>query len=124
APDHLELYGNGALLQEESVALFSSGRTPGRVVVDAFDLARALAVGTGTVIGGFHSALEREVLDYLLRGTACIVLCAARRLQGMRVPARWSSALDQGRLLLMSPFGDRVRRPTGPIAEYRNRVAA
>jgi hypothetical protein len=37
------------------------------------------------IIGGFHSPMEKECLDLLLRGQQPIVICPARSIQGMRI---------------------------------------
>ena len=38
----------------------------------------------------------------------------------MRIPADWRDPIDEGRLLLLSPFASIQRRPTAKIAELRN----
>jgi predicted Rossmann fold nucleotide-binding protein DprA/Smf involved in DNA uptake len=42
----------------------------------------------------------------------------------MQVPASWKAPLDQGRLLVVSPFVSKHRRPTVVLAEQRNRLVA
>jgi hypothetical protein len=42
----------------------------------------------------------------------------------MRLPAAWRTPLDEGRLLVCSPFATHHRRPTTDIAEQRNRLVA
>lgn len=71
------------------------------------------------MISGFHSALERDVLDILLRGSQPIVLAAARGLP-KRYPAAVKQAIDNGRLLVISPFPDSVRRITADTSRIRN----
>lgn len=124
APATIHLFGNSALLREPVLGLFCSISAPGRVVVEAYDVARSLARSGGTVAGGFQSPLEREVLDYLLRGSACAIVCPGRSLHDMRLPALWRRALAASRLLLLSPFPPDLKRPTSAVAEERNRVVA
>ncbi len=42
----------------------------------------------------------------------------------MRLPALWRTAIEQGRLLLLSPFAERFRRPTVELSEKRNEFVA
>ena len=71
------------------------------------------------MISGFHSALEQDVLDILLKGKQPVILAAARGL-----PKRYSAdvrqAIDHGRLLVVSPFPDSVRRITADTSRTRN----
>lgn len=124
APASIHLFGNPALLREPILGLFCSIAVPGRVVVEAYDVARSLARSGGTVAGGFQAPLEREVLDYLLRGSACVIICPGRSLHAMRLPALWRRALAASRLLLLSPFSPDLKRPTSAVAEERNRLVA
>jgi predicted Rossmann fold nucleotide-binding protein DprA/Smf involved in DNA uptake len=124
APAEIYLFGNTALLREPVLGLFCSIAAPGRVVVETYDVARSLARSGGTVAGGFQSPLEREVLDYLLRGSACAIICPGRSLHAMRLPALWRRALAASRLLLLSPFPPDLKRPTAAVAEERNRLVA
>ncbi len=71
------------------------------------------------VVSGFHSALERDVLDLLLKGTQPVILAAARGLP-KRYPANIKKAIDDGRLLVVSPFPDSVRRITADTSRRRN----
>ena len=113
--------GDPANLQHAFIALFCSVRAPGDVVLQLLDVARALREAGVPVIGGFHSPMERECLIILLRGTQQVVVCPARSVKGMRVPAAWRGAMREGRLSLMSPFAASQRRATNALAEERNR---
>src|SRR3990172_5842080 len=48
----------------------------------------------------------------------------ARALEKIRLPADWRSAVETGRLLLVSPFEKRPRRPTIDSAQRRNEIVA
>jgi predicted Rossmann fold nucleotide-binding protein DprA/Smf involved in DNA uptake len=76
------------------------------------------------VIGGFHSPMEKECLNLLLRGKQPIVICPARGLQRMRIPPAWKTPLESGRLLILSPFGEEHRRVTADLAAQRNQFVA
>jgi len=68
--------------------------------------------------------MERECLEILLRGTQGVILCPARTLTSLRLSASAKKALADGRLLLLSPFDESVRRQARDTAIYRNRVVA
>jgi predicted Rossmann fold nucleotide-binding protein DprA/Smf involved in DNA uptake len=87
------------------------------------DLARALRDAGAAVVSGFQSPAERVCLDFLLRGAQPLVICPARGLGEMRIPAPWRAAREEGRLAVVSGFPDRVRRPTAALSEARNRLA-
>ena len=76
------------------------------------------------VIGGFQTPMEKECLRLLLRGDQPVVVCPARGIENMRIPRDWRPALDNGRLLVLSPFPAAVRRPTAEIASHRNDLVA
>jgi predicted Rossmann fold nucleotide-binding protein DprA/Smf involved in DNA uptake len=42
----------------------------------------------------------------------------------MRIPAAWRAPLEDGRLLVLSPFGGKHRRVTADLSEQRNRLVA
>ena len=76
------------------------------------------------VIGGFQTPMERECLRLLLRGNQPVVVCPARSIDNMRTPRDWRPALDEGRLLVLSPFPVTARRPTAELAAQRNDLVA
>jgi predicted Rossmann fold nucleotide-binding protein DprA/Smf involved in DNA uptake len=118
------MIGAPELLSCEPVAVLSSVQCPGDVILKTFDLAQALRDAAMPVIGGFHSPMEREVFDILLRGTQPVVHCPARRLEAIRLARAWHAALDERRLLLVSPFEAKVHRATAEHAVLRNRLVA
>lgn len=124
APEGLVLFGNRDLLAAPCLGFFCSVRAPGRVIVESYDVARSLSACKGTLIGGFQSPVEREVLRQLLRDSAAVIICPARGVDGMVIPQGWRTAMKEDRLLLLSPFPAAVRRPTSTHAERRNRLAA
>jgi predicted Rossmann fold nucleotide-binding protein DprA/Smf involved in DNA uptake len=124
APATLRALGNRALLAEPIVALFCSVQAPGACVLAAYDLACALRDAGVTVSGGFQSPLERECLAFLLRGDGRMVVCPARGLEGMQIPAAWRGPLAGGRMLLLSPYPAARRRPTGAMCDARNEMVA
>jgi len=124
APSRLWAIGKLEILAEHKVGLFCSVRCPGNAILGAYDTARKLRDEGVTVVSGFHSPVERECLRILLRGKQPIIICLARALEKIRLPADWRSAVEAGRLLLVSPFEKRPRRPTTESAQRRNEIVA
>jgi len=116
--------GNRDHLDLRLLGFFCSAKCPGNLILDTYDLARALRDAGIPVIGGFHSPMERECLDLLLRGKQPVVVCPARSIQRMRVPPTWKPALEAGRLLVLSPFAERYRSATAELAVRRNQFVA
>ena len=123
-PPETAYLGNLRLLDEPLTAIFCSNRCPGDLILKTYDLARAMRDAGVPVIGGFQTPMERECLRLLLRGTQPVVVCPARGIDNMRFPRDWRPALDDGRLLVLSPFPATVRRPTAEFAAQRNHLAA
>jgi predicted Rossmann fold nucleotide-binding protein DprA/Smf involved in DNA uptake len=120
--ERLTVLGNLELLNQPLVGVVSSRQCPARLIIAAQDWARAAREQGLTLVGGFHSPVEQEVLRVMLKGRSGVVVCAARGLEGMRLTAELDRALEAGRLLLVSPFGGTVRRADAQKAQRRNRL--
>ena len=120
----LTMRGNGDLLNRRLAGFFCSESLPGDAILGAYDLALALRDTDTTFIGGFQSAMEKEFLTFVLRGSAPVVVCPARGIGRMRLPALWRAPLKEGRLLLLSCFDDKTRRPTKQTVAKRNALVA
>lgn len=116
--------GNARLLTNRLVGFFCSESSPGDAILSTYDLALALRDTDLTFIGGFQSPMEKEFLTFVLRGTAPVIVCPARSITRMRLPAAWKAPLREGRLLLLSCFPDNIRRPTRQTATKRNALIA
>ena len=139
---NFQMLGNAALMERPKVAFLSSRRVAPAAVMRCYDWATrmrgggrgatALPDGGGTpggsagrlappcVVGGFQSALERDVLKLLLpAGGPSIVMVLAR---GMwrSVPVEYRKAINAGRMLVVSPFSQGVVRVSKETAEKRN----
>jgi len=116
--------GDIAILNNRKLAFFCSVKCPGEPIVQAYDFARAARDAGVIVIGGFQSPIEKDCLDILLRGSQPVIICPARSLHNMRLPSPWQIAMNQRRLLLLSPFAEGIRRPTVELSEKRNEFVA
>jgi predicted Rossmann fold nucleotide-binding protein DprA/Smf involved in DNA uptake len=123
-PSRLWAIGNVEILADHKVGLFCSIRCPGDAILAAHDTARKLRDQGVTVVSGFHSPVEKECLRILLRGKQPIIICLARAFGKIRLPSDWRPALESGRLLLLSPFERRPRRPDTKSTRRRNELVA
>jgi len=123
-PTSVVALGNRDILSAQTLALFCSVQCPGRLILQTYDLALALQKTDLAVAGGFHTPMEKECLTLLLRGTQPVVVCPARSIAGMRVPAAYRKPLTDGRLLLLSPFEEKRCRVTAQMGAIRNRFVA
>ena len=124
APVTLAALGNIDLLAARRVALFCSARVPGDAILRAHDAARRMRDEGVTVIGGFHSPIEKECLRLLLRGKQPVIVCPARAIEAMRIPAGCRPAFAAGRVLFLSPFSKQPKRVTKESAFQRNALVA
>ena len=119
-PPAITMMGNADLLKSRPMALFCSIRCPGDLILKLYDLVRAARDAGIPVIGGFHTPMEKECLDLLLRGKQPIIICPARGIDGMPPPKNLKAGLAAGRILIASPFPAKLRRITAQLAERRN----
>jgi predicted Rossmann fold nucleotide-binding protein DprA/Smf involved in DNA uptake len=124
APKTITALGDITILQSKLLAFFCSVKCPGHLILKAHDLAQKLKQVDVTIIGGFHSPVEQECLRILLQGPQPVIVCPARSLAGMRMRAEYKKPIEEGRLLLLSPFKESQRRNTVETALERNRFAA
>ena len=124
APQNLYALGDCGILRNRLLGLICSIQCPGSIVIKTFDLIRKLRDEKAVMIGGFHSPMEWDCLDLLLRGVQPVILCPAKGLRNLRMGKPARKALTEGRLLVLSAFGDEVRRTTSIQAFLRNDMVA
>ncbi|MCC6607157.1 MAG: DNA-processing protein DprA [Anaerolineae bacterium] len=123
APHAVSLVGKNCLQEPGLVALICSAKAPASILLAVHDLAQQWRTGSQTILSGFHSTVEQEAFEILLRGPGQLVYCPARSLP-RRLKPTWQAALAAGYLTLISPFPDTVRRATKETAVTRNRFMA
>ena len=93
--------GNEQLLDQTLVAFFASRGTPDDVAQRALRWAEMICHTDKVVISGFHSPLEKEVLNVLLEHKHPVILALGRSVY-KRVPQQFEQPLAEGRMLIVS----------------------
>ena len=113
--------GNTESLKLSKIAFLCSRKIPASVVLKCYDWAIAQREAGNCVISGFHSQLEKDVLHYLLKGKQPLIVALARGLK-QSIEPELQKPLDDGRLLIISPFDETVKRVTEKTATVRNQM--
>ncbi len=113
--------GNIKLLELRKTVFLCSQRVPASVVLKCYDWAIEQRANENCVVSGFHSQLEKDVLHYLLKGKQPIIIALARGLKD-RIEPEFQNPLDEGRLLIITPFEKHIKRVTQETATIRNKM--
>ncbi len=116
-----QLIGNETLLELRKTAFLCSRKIPASAVLKCYDWAVAEREAGKCVISGFHSQLEKDVFHFLLKGNQPIIIAVAHGLKE-KVEPELIKPLEQGRILIISPFDKSVKRVTERTAEIRNKM--
>jgi len=116
-----ESIGNSDLLQLHKTAFLCSRKVPATSVLKCYDWAIEQREQGNCVISGFHSQLEKDVLHYLLKGSQPIILVLARGLKE-KLEHEFVKPIEQGRLLIITPFDKTIKRVTEHSAQIRNKL--
>ena len=85
------------------MGFFASSRIASLSVLPTLDWAAEVAARDDiAVVSGFHSKMEREVLDFLLKGK-CGIICVLARSIYKRVPGKFREAYNAARILFICP---------------------
>ena len=103
----MDLSGNKDLLDRGLVAFFASRKATPHDTQLALQWAESICQTDKVVISGFHSPLEKEILNYLLERHRPVIFALGRALY-KKVPPHLQTAFDEGNLLFVS-FRDYTR---------------
>ena len=117
----MELSGNTELLDKDLVAFFASRSSPQEALALAQQWAHKIVKTDKIVISGFHSPIERAVLDILLTEGCSAVITLGRSLY-RKIPSHLLSAYDENRILFVS-FRNQTR-PSLSNSQIRNWLTA
>jgi len=116
--------GTSRLPRAGMLGFICSIQCPGSVVIRALDAARELRDAGVCVLGGFHSPMERECLEILLRGKQPVGYCPAHGLDSLLLTESQSADVKNGRLVLIAAFPPEIRKATVEQAIQRNCLIA
>lgn len=121
--NELNFLGNKELLKTYKVGFLCSRKVPANIILKTYDWAVEQRDKDVCIVSGFHSKIEKDVFDILIKGTQPIILVLARGMM-KRFDKRLTELLYSGRLLIISPFDEKVKRPTTKTAVIRNNLIA
>lgn len=120
-PTSKNCIGNPELLKMKKLAFLSSRKCESEDIKKVNEWAINFTQEDVCIISGFQSRLEKEVLNILLkRSDTKIVLVLATRIYQW-CPVKFKKAIDEGRMLIISPFKIDSTIPTLHNATKRNK---
>lgn len=111
------------ILKNMKIGFLCSRKVPAEIILKTYDWAIEQRDKGVCIVSGFHSKIEKDVFDILVKGRQPIIMVLAR---GMK--KRWEPVikdlLDGNRLLIISPFSEKIKRITKETALKRNEIIA
>lgn len=115
--------GNKEILNQYKVGFLCSRKVPANIILKTYDWAIEHRDNGVCIVSGFHSKIEKDVFDILIKGKQPIILVLARGLF-KRWDKRIMNFINENRLLIISQFADKVKRPTYETGIKRNNLIA
>ena len=113
-------FGNTELLKQNKVGFLASRKISSLSILPTLDWATEVSKREDiAIISGFHSKMERNVLEILLKGQCGIIIVLARGMY-RKLPKQYEEAMSQNRLLIISNEKENVRRVSEQTAHKRN----
>lgn len=120
----METLGNTSLIDRKKIGYFASSNIASLSVLPTLDWAAEVAKHEDiAIVSGFHSKMEREVLDFLLRGK-CGIVCILARSIYKKIPDKFSEAYNDRRILFIAPFETSATRASRYLCQQRNEYVA
>lgn len=121
----MKTLGNTELMKLHRVGYFASSKIATLSVLPTLDWATEIAKREDVaIVSGFHSKMEREVLDYLLRGR-CGIICVLARSTYQQIPAIYREAYNQSRVLFITEVeSQNITMVSKDRAAKRNQLVA
>ncbi|MBW1676109.1 MAG: hypothetical protein JRI80_13600 [Deltaproteobacteria bacterium] len=118
--------GNLDILKEYPViGVLASGKAPGPVVWESYEIFYALRDEVITLAGAWHSPLEKGILDSLVEGSANVAFFLAKGLKSSGFKQRFRVFNKASRGLMITPFSADVTKIRGTEAtRLRNEILA
>lgn len=120
----METLGNASLLDRKKIGYFASSKIATLSVLPTLDWATEVANREDVaIVSGFHSQMEREVLDFLLQGK-CGIICVLARSIYKKVPCKFQEAYKAARVLFISPYKTSTTMTSRLLCQRRNEYVA
>jgi len=117
----MEYLGNKEILKLNKTGFLCSQKCPAEIVLKSHDWAKKQRENGNCIVCGNHSQIEKDVFEILLKGKQPLILVIPRKMK-----KRWETeiikALEQKRLLIISPFGSETNRITKETAWVKNKT--
>lgn len=118
------MLGNTEVLNLHKIGFFASSKISTLSVLPTLDWAAETAKREEiAVVSGFHSRMEREVLDFLMKGR-CGIICVLARPIYKIVPTSFRAAHAQGRVLFISTNTYKSTMTSRHLCHLRNEQVA
>ena len=116
----METFGNTELLKMRKVGFLASRKISSISILPTLDWATEVSKREDiAIVSGFHSKMERNVLEILLKGQCGIIIVLAHGMY-RKLPIQYEEAMSQKRLLIISNEKDNVKRVSERTAHKRN----
>ena len=120
----MKTLGNNDILKLIKIGYFASSKIASLSVLPTLDWVAEIGKREDVaIISGFHSKLEREVLNYLLKGK-CGIICVLARGIYKQIPAKYNEAFHNNRILFISFESDKTLNYGREQTAKRNEVIA
>lgn len=119
----MEYFGNREILNKYKIGFLCSRKVPANIILKTYDWAIEQRDKGICIVSGFHSKIEKDVFEILMKCNQPIILVLAR---GMlkRFDKNLLKLVEENRLLIISPFDKKIIRPTNQTAIKRNQLIA
>lgn len=120
----METLGNSILIERVKIGFLAGSKINTLSILPTLDWAVEVANRDDVaIVSGFHSKMEREVLDFLLKGK-CGIICVLARAMYKKIPCKFCEAYNADRVLFISPFKTSTTRASRQLCQQRNEYIA
>lgn len=120
----MESLGNILLLERKKIGFLASSKIASLSVLPTLDWAIEIAKREDVaIVSGFHSKMEREVLEILLKGR-CGMICVLARPIYKVIPDKFREAFAQDRVLFISRNNSKSRMASRYLCQKRSEYIA
>lgn len=118
----METLGNTSLFDRKKIGFLAGSKIAALSVLPTLDWASEVAASDNvSIVSGFHSKLERQVLELLLQGQ-CGIICVLARSLYVKIPLEYQAAFTDNRVIFVSE--ERQSRISKESAYRRNKLVA